>query len=1175
MISRIFNYIVTNYNEINAATLTGALDVIVIRRPDGTFTCSPFHVRFGKLSLIKCKEKEVDIFINNQLSNLKMTLGERGEAFFVETSEKKINNMETENEIINIEEKNNDNNGDMIDDMDDGPDDIRFVLKGKITRSASDSSLLKKQENESNSPNHQQQQQQENLGKNNNNNNEKKESDEESYGNISTKRKQIIETIKENIRRPISSDTLRKENDGREQFVSLNEKNRIHLKKIIDRRLMTFNRKHPRKRTRFDSAFPSNCLKGMRYQSINDTNEQMIMKELLGNTNNNSKNIPSPGKKRFKSAEDIQRRSSQEFLIENFLLNNSVAKKNTLRPRSYSVDIIDLNKFNEITFDNDFEWSWGELPHPLHTSSLEKNLKKRIKKNNLNNNMNLNNNNNEDDEIERNSRKEDNLKVDVDDLTGEICSDDNSSKLTTTNSTSTTTTSKRKQLFDILYSILSLNRTSSLMKRNSYREKLDEENEAYLVDALASNNLLMQFITDEQRKELEDLKEDKLVDENKNLNVIKEEFFRDDRDSDIESGTGTLSPIHDYLSDQYAPGNVNVSRAKKPRRYCLSASSSRTYQPENQSSISMIGKKTIIENFRTSEKIKNLNKNLKIFEKEKNHNSFSSTTSSSSDSDDEASEKETVNNDNVENERNKKIKLTEKKLRKYFDRHEKISSEYENKLLTYESWTKDIEQNFAEVLKRSPTTTNQNANQVPSNNSFISDLMMPKCLLWNNDLIISHNGYMMPLEIASYVIMTETIFKKSLPRALINDMLEYYCKMKQKPNQEDGGGIWSYLLFRRNRQTTTKKSRKKKPISDATSREKNGELEQKMPLLKTKSETKLLSEKDKTKYFENSNIMSTTSDLNTTASRSNNNNNISKLSTKQNEHIEKNNNEEEFRTIRLTSDQIRELNLKNGSNEILFRVVTALQGTSECICNLYLWNYDDKIVISDIDGTITRSDVMGQIFPLVGISSWVQPDIAALFRSIKRNGYQFLYLSSRAIGQAKSTRDYLASIRQNGKTLPDGPLLMSPASLIRAFHQEVIERKPEAFKISCLQDIKQLFPIECKPFFAGYGNKLSDVCSYKAVGVPESRIYTINHNGQIFQDNHIVTLSYGKLIEHVEHLFPPLKVSNIGMKSLPFAFSENYSQFTFWRMSTDMLNEENDSNIISKQKTSNSIDTKN
>jgi phosphatidate phosphatase LPIN len=72
------------YSEINAATLTGAIDVIVVEQPDGTYLCSPFHVRFGKLGVLRSREKIVDIEINGEPADIHMKLGESGEAFFVE-----------------------------------------------------------------------------------------------------------------------------------------------------------------------------------------------------------------------------------------------------------------------------------------------------------------------------------------------------------------------------------------------------------------------------------------------------------------------------------------------------------------------------------------------------------------------------------------------------------------------------------------------------------------------------------------------------------------------------------------------------------------------------------------------------------------------------------------------------------------------------------------------------------------------------------------------------------------------------------------------------------------------------------------------------------------------------------------------------------------------------------
>lgn len=45
------------YNGINAATLTGAIDVVIVQQEDGTFLSSPFHVRFGKLGVLRSREK--------------------------------------------------------------------------------------------------------------------------------------------------------------------------------------------------------------------------------------------------------------------------------------------------------------------------------------------------------------------------------------------------------------------------------------------------------------------------------------------------------------------------------------------------------------------------------------------------------------------------------------------------------------------------------------------------------------------------------------------------------------------------------------------------------------------------------------------------------------------------------------------------------------------------------------------------------------------------------------------------------------------------------------------------------------------------------------------------------------------------------------------------------------
>ncbi|KAK8850639.1 hypothetical protein IAR55_004558 [Kwoniella newhampshirensis] len=94
-LSKAYNY----YSGINPATLSGAIDVIVVRHvaKDGavTLSSSPFHVRFGKLQVLRAAEKRVTIRLPNNLppphiAPFGMKVGETGEAFFVVETDEEV-----------------------------------------------------------------------------------------------------------------------------------------------------------------------------------------------------------------------------------------------------------------------------------------------------------------------------------------------------------------------------------------------------------------------------------------------------------------------------------------------------------------------------------------------------------------------------------------------------------------------------------------------------------------------------------------------------------------------------------------------------------------------------------------------------------------------------------------------------------------------------------------------------------------------------------------------------------------------------------------------------------------------------------------------------------------------------------------------------------------------------
>uniref|UniRef100_A0A8C9T296 phosphatidate phosphatase n=1 Tax=Scleropages formosus TaxID=113540 RepID=A0A8C9T296_SCLFO len=248
------------------------------------------------------------------------------------------------------------------------------------------------------------------------------------------------------------------------------------------------------------------------------------------------------------------------------------------------------------------------------------------------------------------------------------------------------------------------------------------------------------------------------------------------------------------------------------------------------------------------------------------------------------------------------------------------------------------------------------------------------------------------------------------------------------------------------------------------------------------------------------------------------------------------------KSLRLSSEQIASLKLKEGPNNVTFSITTQYQGTCRCEGTIYLWNWDDKVIISDIDGTITKSDVFGQILPQLG-KDWTHQGIAKLYHAVHENGYKFLYCSARAIGMADMTRGYLHWVNDRGTILPRGPLMLSPSSLFSAIHREVIEKKPEKFKIECLTDIKNLFHPNKQPFYAAFGNRPNDVFAYKQVGVPDCRIFTVNPKGELIQEQTRGNKSsYSHLSELVEHVFPLLSTE----QSSAFIFPE-FSSFCFWR----------------------------
>lgn len=243
------------------------------------------------------------------------------------------------------------------------------------------------------------------------------------------------------------------------------------------------------------------------------------------------------------------------------------------------------------------------------------------------------------------------------------------------------------------------------------------------------------------------------------------------------------------------------------------------------------------------------------------------------------------------------------------------------------------------------------------------------------------------------------------------------------------------------------------------------------------------------------------------------------------------------KTLRLTSDQLKDLKLKPGENSMSFTVNRAT-----CQANMFLWKHNTPVVVSDIDGTITKSDALGHVLNIIG-RDWTHAGVAKLYNDITANGYNIMYLTSRSVGQSDITRAYLNGIVQDGFRVPKGPTILSPDRTMAALRREIYLRKPHVFKMATLRDIRSLYGPDSRCFYAGFGNRLTDQISYRTVDIPRKRIFTINSNAEVSLDLlslNKLKLSYINITEVVDHYFPPIS-------TLVKGGGEEYTDFTYWR----------------------------
>lgn len=197
-----------------------------------------------------------------------------------------------------------------------------------------------------------------------------------------------------------------------------------------------------------------------------------------------------------------------------------------------------------------------------------------------------------------------------------------------------------------------------------------------------------------------------------------------------------------------------------------------------------------------------------------------------------------------------------------------------------------------------------------------------------------------------------------------------------------------------------------------------------------------------------------------------------------------------------------------------------------CECRLYCWEPNVSIVVADLDGTLTLSDVEGHIRTLrLGQYDFLHAGSCAFFTTVAELGFKIVYLTARPIDWACASRNHLDKAFQvrdddddavgNGESsleryhrLPKGPLITNSTGLTKSLLTEVVNKNPNVFKAKVLNNI-QLNLIHggrtsASPvFIAGFGNRPTDAVAYAEVGIPRELIFLINVESIVSVQDHL------------------------------------------------------------------------
>ncbi|GMF37566.1 unnamed protein product [Phytophthora fragariaefolia] len=165
---------------------------------------------------------------------------------------------------------------------------------------------------------------------------------------------------------------------------------------------------------------------------------------------------------------------------------------------------------------------------------------------------------------------------------------------------------------------------------------------------------------------------------------------------------------------------------------------------------------------------------------------------------------------------------------------------------------------------------------------------------------------------------------------------------------------------------------------------------------------------------------------------------------------------------------------------------------------LHLWGPNESVVVVDLDGTLTISDVEGHIRTLrLGQYDFLHAGACDFFTKLHELGMRIVYLTARPLDWASASRTHLENAVQQSIPLPPGVLITNSNGLTGALFTEVVNKTPHVFKIQVLNELQLTLihagrVIEHPVFVAGFGNRPTDIVAYEEVGMDPSLIFMLD-----------------------------------------------------------------------------------